>query len=188
MAIDLQLDLLIPPTYSTLLLSIVDASVYPDNPPIVSSPTIEIDIPNFGIKMLPFVPNETNIFASDTLEITDAGVKQPLPDGIYYIKYSIAPAYLNYVKKSIIRVDKLQEKFDNAFLQLDLMECDNAIKTQASVTLNTINFFIQGSIALANNCAEQDSLKLYNRANKMLDAFLNSNCGCSGNNYVLNFK
>jgi hypothetical protein len=187
MATTLQLDIIVPPTYSVLLLSVVDASIYPDSP-VVSSPTIEIDIPNFGKKVLPFVPSETNLFASDTLGITSVGVKQALPDGIYRIKYSVAPAYLNYVERSIIRVDSLQEKFDNAFLQLDLMECDRALKTQASVNLNTINFFIQGSIALANNCAEQDSIKLYNKADKMLDQFLNSNCGCSGNNYILNFN
>jgi hypothetical protein len=174
MATTLQLDIIVPPTYSVLLLSVVDASIYPDSP-VVSSPTIEIDIPNFGKKVLPFVPSETNLFASDTLGITSVGVKQALPDGIYRIKYSVAPAYLNYVERSIIRVDSLQEKFDNAFLQLDLMECDRALKTQ-------------GSIALANNCAEQDSIKLYNKADKMLDQFLNSNCGCSGNNYILNFN
>lgn len=85
-------------------------------------------------------------------------------------------------------MDKLQEKFDNAFLQLDLMECDGALSTQNSVTLNTINFFIQGAIAAANNCAEKEALKLYDQANKMLDHFMKCGCGCSGNNYVINFK
>lgn len=187
MATDLQLDIIIPPSYSVLLLSVTDASIYPDNPPIVSAPTIEIDIPNFGTKILPFLPSQTNIFASDTLGITEVGCKQSLPDGIYRLKYSVAPAYLNYVEKTIMRVDKLQEKFDNAFLQLDMMECNSALKTQASVNLNTINFLIQGSIASANNCAEADALKLYTQASNMLDQFLKSNCGCSGNNYVLNF-
>lgn len=83
---------------------------------------------------------ETNIFGSDTLGITEAGCKQPLPDGIYKLKYSIAPAYANYVERTIMRVDRLQEKFDNAFLQLDMMQCDSALRTQASVNLNTINF------------------------------------------------
>jgi hypothetical protein len=86
-----------------------------------------------------------------------------------------------------MRTERIQEKFDRAFLQLDLIECDRAIKTQSSVTLNTINFFIQGSIAAANNCAEYESNKLYTQANNMLDNFLKSNCGCSGNNYQLNF-
>lgn len=182
MATTLQLDILVPPTYSVLLLSIADASTYPDNFN-VSSPTLEIDIPGFGKKTVPFKPLETNVFASNTLGITSIESKQSLPDGIYRIKYSVDPAYLNYVEVSIMRTDKLQEKFDSAFIQLDLVECDKAIKKQASVTLNTINFLIQSSIALANNCAEKDSIKLYNKADKMLDRFLKSNCGCSGNNY-----
>ena len=190
MAANLQLDIIVPPSYSTLLLAVTDASVYPDSPPIVSAPTIEIEIPNFGKKILPFVPLQTNIFGSDTLGITEAGCKQSLPDGIYKIKYSIAPAYLNYVEKTIMRIDKLQEKFDNAFLKLDMMECDSALRTQSSVNLNTINFFIQGALASANNCSEQDALKLYAKASNMLDQFLKTNCGCSGNgnNYIINFR
>jgi hypothetical protein len=184
---DLKLDILVLPTYNVLTLGIADASTYPDDPPIVVSPTIEITVPNFGLVVLPFVVNDFNLFNSASLEITEVGINQPLPDGIYKLRYSIAPAYENYVDKTIMRTEKIQEKFDRAFLQLDLIECDRAIKTQSSVTLNTINFFIQGSIAAANNCAEYESNKLYTQANNMLDSFLKSNCGCSGNNYQLNF-
>ena len=184
---NLQLDILVVPTYSVLTIGVTDASVYPTNPPVVSAPSIEIEIPGFGTKILPFVPNETNVFTSSNLGITEAGCNQPLPDGIYRLRYSVAPAYANYVERSILRVDKLQEKFDNAFLQLNMMECDRALKTQSSVTLNTINFFIQGVIAAANNCAEFESNTLYAQADNMLNNFLKSNCGCSGNNYQINF-
>ena len=187
MAAILQLDIIVPPSYSVKLLAVTDASVYPDDPPLVSSPTIEIEVPTFGTKILPFKPLETNIFASDTLGITELGCKQDIPDGIYYLKYSIAPAYKNYVEKTIMRVDKLQEKFDNAFLKLNMMECDSALREQSNVTLNTINFFIQGSLAAANNCAEKEALKLYAQADNMLDTFIKSNCGCTGNNYKVNF-
>jgi hypothetical protein len=184
---NLQLDILVVPTYNVLTLGVADASVYPTNPPVVSVPSIEIDIPGFGTTILPFVPNEINVFTSSNLGITEADCNQSLPDGIYRLKYSVAPAYTNYVEKTILRVDRLQEKFDNAFLQLNMMECDRALKTQSSVTLNTINFFIQGAIAAANNCAEYESNTLYNQADNMLDNFLRTNCGCSGNNYLINF-
>ena len=184
---NLQLDILVIPTYSVLTLGVTDASVYPTNPPVVSAPSIEIDIPGFGTTILPFVPNEINVFTSSNLGITEPGCNQPLPDGIYRLRYSVAPAYTNNVEKTIIRVDKLQEKFDSAFLQLNMMECDRALKTQSSVTLNTINFFIQGAIAAANNCAEFESNTLYAQADNMLNNFLKTNCGCSGNNYLINF-
>lgn len=179
---NLQLDILVVPTYSTLTIGVVDASIYPSSPPI-STPSIEIEIPSFGNKILPFVPNTINVFTSSILGITEGECNKPLPDGIYKFRYSVVPAYQNYVEKSILRVEKLQEKFDSAFLQLNMMECDRALKTQSSVTLNTINFFIQGAIAAANNCAETESITLYNQADNMLNTFLKNNCGCSGNNY-----
>jgi hypothetical protein len=184
---DLKLDILVLPTYNTTTLGIADASVYPDSPPIVSSPTIEIDIPTLGKIYLPFVYDDFNIFTSVTLGITELGDIQPLPDGVYYLKYSIAPAYENYVEKSFMRVEKLQEKFDGAFMKLDMMECDQLIKRQAKVDLNTIYLYIQGAIAAANNCAVTQATKLYIHADKMLDKFISANCGCSGNNYPLNY-
>jgi hypothetical protein len=68
------------------------------------------------------------------------------------------------------------------------MVCDQAIKTQAKVTLNTIYLLIQGSIAAANECALIESNKLYDKANAMLDTLLKKNCGCTGNNFIVNFN
>lgn len=183
----LKLDILVIPTYNTLTLGIADASTYPTSP-VVSSPSIEITVPTFGTIVLPFNVNDFNIFNSTSLGITSVGDPLlPLPDGVYYLKYSVAPAYLNYVDKTIMRVDQLQEKFDNAFMRLDMMECDLAIKTQQKVDLTSIYFFIQGSIAAANNCAVDEANKLYNQATKMLNNFMKNGCQCFGNNYITNF-
>lgn len=185
----LQLDILVVPTYNTLTLGIADASIYPTNPPVVSSPTIEITVPGFDVVSLPFNVNDFNIFNSLSLGLSTFGQPLlPLPDGVYKLRYTVAPAYENFVEKTIIRVEQLQEKFDEAFMKLDMMECDRAIKTQQKVDLNTIYFFIQGAIAAANNCAVAESNKLYNQANMMLNNFIKNNCGCSGTNYVLNFQ
>lgn len=184
---DLKLDFLVVPTYNTFTLGIADASTYPPAPP-VSSPTIELEVPGFGLVSLPFSINDFNIYTSTSLGITPVGDPQvPIPDGIYYIKYSVAPAYQNFVQKTIMRVDQLQEKFDSAFMKLDMMECDAAIRKQQMVDLNSIYYFIQGSIAAANNCAIDTANKLYNQANRMLNQFIANKCNCSGNNYVNNF-
>lgn len=184
---DLKLDFLVVPTYNTYTLGIADASTYPPAPP-VSAPTIELEVPGFGLVSLPFSINDFNIYTSTSLGITPVGDPQvPIPDGVYYIKYSVAPAYENFVQKTIMRVDQLQEKFDSAFMKLDMMECDAAIRKQQMVDLNSIYYFIQGSIAAANNCAVDTANKLYNQANKMLNQFIANKCNCSGNNYVNNF-
>lgn len=184
---DLKLDFLVVPTYNTYTLGIADASTYPPAPP-VSAPTIELEVPGFGLVSLPFSINDFNIYTSTSLGITPVGDPQvPIPDGVYYIKYSVAPAYQNFVQKTIMRVDQLQEKFDSAFMKLDMMQCDAAIRKQQMVDLNSIYYFIQGSIAAANNCAVDTANKLYNQANKMLNQFIANKCNCSGNNYVNNF-
>jgi len=180
------LDFLVINTYSPLTLGIADTSVY-DIP--VVSPTIAITLPNTTVPVsLPFTPNDFNIFNSTTLGLTDVG--EPLvalPDGVYYIAYTINPALTYNVQHSIMRTEKIQEKFDNAFMKLDMMECDLAIRTQAKVQLNSIWYMIQGSIAAANNCAIDTANKLYVQANTMLDNFIRNNCGCTGNNYIINF-
>lgn len=184
----LNLDILVVPTYNTLTIGIADASTYPTDPPVVTAPTIEIDVPSLGVVILPFTVNEFNIFNSTSLGLTVIGEPLiPLPDGIYNLKYTVAPAYLNFVEKSIMRIDRIQEKFDEAFMKLDMMECDMAIKTQQKVDLNSVYFFIQGSLAAANNCAVAEANKLYTQANNMLNNFIKNNCYCSGNNYLRNF-
>lgn len=185
---DLNLDILVIPTYNTKTLGIADISTYPDSPP-VQSPTIEITIPGFGLVSIPFVPNDFNVFNSTILEITSVGDDlTPIPDGVYTLTYSVTPAFENFVTKTIIRVEQLQEKFDEAFMKLDMMECDLAIKKQSKVELNTIYFLIQGAIAAANNCAVDVANKLYLQASKQLDYFIKRNCGCPGTNYITNFN
>lgn len=180
---DLRLDIVYIPTLNSRTLGIVDASTYPNDPPIVTAPTIDIDIPGLGVVSLPFVPNEYNIFNSVSLGISDVGDIQTLPDGVYHFTYSVTPSSVYTVNRSFMRVDKLQEKFDSAFMKLDMQECDQAIKKQAKVELNTISFYIQGSLAAANNCAIEQATKLYTTADRMLDRFISANCGCTGINY-----
>ena len=178
------LNIQVVPTYTTYTISIQDISTYDSTP---TSPTIRIVTTGVDVS-LPFVPDTINTFNSTSLGLTPVGAETvPLPDGIYYLTYSIAPAVSNYVTKTFMRTDLIQEKFDNAFMKLDMMECDKAISTQAKVDLTTINFFIQGSIAAANNSAVTEANKLYTQANKMLDNFIKNNCGCTGTNYVVNY-
>jgi len=184
----LSLDIVVVPTYNTKTLGIADASVYPTDPPSVSAPTIWITPPGFDKVILPFSVDDFTVYTSSTLGLTAVGSPYAaLPDGVWFLKYSVAPALTNYVDKSIMRIDQLQEKFDQAFMQLDMMECDKAIKTQSKVDLSSIYFFIQGAVAAANNCAIEEANKLYIQANKMLDRFIGNDCGCYGNNYVINF-
>ncbi len=58
---------------------------------------------------------------------------------------------------------------------------------QASEDLNTIYFFLEASIASANECAITKANTLYCTANAMLDRFIKNNCNCTGTNFLTNF-
>lgn len=179
------LNIVIVPTYDKYTMGVMDNSSY-DIP--VVSPTLTITMPGFEPVDVVFVENTLNILDSEILGLTVAGEdKAVLPDGVYAFTYAIDPAATYYIEKNIMRVDQLQEKFDEAFLTLDMMECDKAIKKQSKVDLSSIWFLIQGSIAAANNCATIEATKLYQSALKALTSFIKNNCGCYGNNYVVNF-
>lgn len=185
----LSLDIIVLPTYSTYTMAVVDNSIYPTTPPSVSSPTLQITPPGFDIVSIDFNVQETNIINSTSLGLTTLGYEVTIPDGIYYLKYSIAPHYSPYyVEKSIMRVELLQEKFDEVFMRLDMMECDRAIKAQSKVELMSIYFFIQGAVAAANHCAITTAQKLYTQANTMLNNMLAGDCGCTGTNFLINFQ
>jgi hypothetical protein len=186
------LNFLVINTYSTLTLGVADTSTYDSGPTgasmLITLPTGVTTLTGGTTVTVPFTPNDYNVFNSATLQLSAVGVTNPLPDGIYGLRYSIATPTTAPVSKSIMRTAKIQEKFDNAFMKLDMMECDMAIKTQQKVVLSSIYFLIQGSTAAANNLAYTQSAKLYQQANMMLDNFLLNNCGCSGNNYIVNFQ
>ncbi len=184
----LSLDIIVIPTYNKYNMAVVDNSTYPTSPPTPNTPWIEIEVPGFSTYTGSFVPAETNVYNSTDFGITEDTNYVAIPDGIYHIRYTNNPAYLYYVEKSIMRVDKLMEVFDSVFMQLDMMECDRAIKKQSKVELNTAYFLIQGSVAAANNCANVQAEKLYSQACTMLENMKAGNCGCSGNNYFINFQ
>jgi len=184
----MTLDFLVINTYDTKTLGIADTSLYDSYPPVVVSPTMAITVPGFiSPVLIPFVPDEFNVYNSVTLGLSTYPTLNPLPDGVYYMVYTVDPALTYRVEKNIMRTALIQEKFDGAFMKLDMMECDSAIRTQAKVVLSSINFMIQGSIAAANNCAIDTANKLYIQANRQLDYFIANQCGCTGNNYIINF-
>jgi hypothetical protein len=186
------LNFLVINTYSTLTLGVADTSTYDSGPTgaamIITLPTGITTLSGALTVTVPFTANDYNVYNSATLQLSTVGTTNSLPDGIYGLTYSIATPVTPSVSKSIMRTDKIQEKFDSAFMKLDMMEYDMAIKKQQKVTLSSIYFLIQGSIAAANNSALAQSRKLYQQADIMLNNFIKNNCGCSGNNYITNFQ
>lgn len=177
-----RLDIIITQTYNIKNMLVVNASEYDSI--AVTNEELKVTPPAFEEVTLPLTTPWVNIvLTSINLELDTSVDPQPLPDGIYTFIYSVdevvaSPTVTHTVTKSFFRTDAIQEKFSNAFLTLDMMECDSKIKAQATVQLNAINFFIQGAVAAGNNCAELQAYKLYQQADKMLERFLSNDCGC----------
>jgi hypothetical protein len=180
----MTLDFILTPTYDIRYINVVDISKYDATSPYVFNPTIVVTVPGgFDEVSVPFSTGTYNIFDSTILGITEEGTDK-LPDGIYKFHYSVNA--ISYVDKTIIKVDALLEKFDEAFMKLDVMQCDQAIKRQEKVQLDTIFNLIQGAIASANNCAEDQALVLYKKADKLLTKFI-SNSVCCGGTFLTQF-
>lgn len=175
------LDITLIQTYSLKTLGIADISVYPDNFNVIN-PTIEITAPGLMKISLPFNPRAVNIFNSNNINLTctpNFDLLSSLPDGIYTIKYSIAPNQNRFVEKSFMRVDKLECKFSQTFLYLDLD--DDSFKDNHNAKLDKLKkarLFIDGSVAAMNECDSNLAIKLYKKAEQILDEIINGECKC----------
>lgn len=170
-----QLDITILDSHNSKLLVVADSSVYPSGWNIVS-PTLSITVPGYPAKQIPFDAQNINIYNSNTLGITcdvDVCYLQDLPDGIYTFKYAIAPALSYNTTKSILRVDKLYERFDEKFLNLEIFTCDGQLKRNQHLVLDEIEFYIQGAIAAGNRCSNKLALELYKKATSLLNKLTN---------------
>lgn len=171
------------PTYDKMTLGLTDTSSYDAVP---ASATVEITPPGFDAVTLSLTPEGLGVFQSSDLGIITLGETEvALPDGVYIVTFT--PLGEDPIIIYFMRIEYLQEKFDAAFMKLDIMECDRALKKQAKVDLNTIYFFMQGAISSANNCAITESNTLYATASRLLTSFIKNNCGCSGTNFLINF-
>lgn len=170
--ISLYLDINFHNTHNINTLGIVDTSRYPSNFTIIN-PTIEITPPSFDKKNIVFHTNSFNIFNSNTLGLTCGNCEYtPLPDGIWNVKYSVAPAAENFVERSFLRVDSLKAKMEKVFLSTDMTECDGNVKWQKMQEINQMEIYIEAAIAAANKCNNILAMHLYTIANKMINNFL----------------
>lgn len=160
-------------THNSTTLCIADISYYPTGFSIIT-PVIQITAPSFVTKTITFTAKTMAIYNSNDLGITcgDSCDPIPLPDGIYHINYSVYPGFQWYVNKSFIRVNHLYEKLDKTYLKLDFMQCDEQIKREDKVLLDTIETYLNGAIAAGNNCLEKKAMQLYRKAEWMLKEFL----------------
>ena len=172
-------------THDFKTLGIVDTSWY--NPDItIETPTLEIFAPGFIYAASPFfMIKALNIYNSNGLGLTKASCEEELidlPDGLWKIKYSICPNDKLSIERFFLKTDKLQCKYTQAFLNLDLSQVDSDVELKKRRNLEDIELFIQGAIAASNNQNAKLSADLYKKADRMLNLYLDNYekgvCGC----------
>ena len=120
-----------------------------------------------------------NIYNSNGLGITRASCEDDLvdlPDGLWKVKYSICPNDQLFVERFFLKTDKIQCKYNKAFLSLDLENLSDSKQQQKRKDLNEIEIFLNGSIAAANNQNAKLASDLYKKADNLLNRFGDCNC------------
>jgi hypothetical protein len=171
---NVSLDLRIHSTYSTQTLAVGDVSVYPGNY-VITNPTLEITPPSLNKAVVAFSPKNLNIYNSNDLNIICSG-DVDLPDGIWELKYSIAPSHVYFVEKKFIKVDLILRDYQMAFLKTDLSNCDISISSADKQALQNIYNYIIGAVAAANDCDYVKAMEFYNVAKNKLDKFNKTKC------------
>ena len=123
-----QLALEIPDTLNTCLLRIVDMSTYNENVP-VECPTLQITAPGFTTAAeIKDMGTEfaVNLTACDLgLQLTNCGTfRNALQDGVYVIRYSVAPNDVVYVEYNHLRISDALTKINDLLCCLDVPNCE----------------------------------------------------------------
>lgn len=175
-----KLSLYIPDTMDDWSLTIQDTSVYTDLIPI-SCPTLQILLPGF-IKATtvndttmpnPLVPEFTRQFTACDLDVQtqSCGTRfDPLPDGIYVIRYSVSPNDVVYVEYNHLRMVQGLKKWNEKLCELDMAPCDPPSEKKAKLDeLMEIKAFFEAAKNRVEFCHKaEEGMELYNYAMKRL--------------------
>jgi len=169
-----KLDLALLDTHNLTNICVLDTSVYPSGFNKVN-PSLEITAPGFSSVTLDFTPGSIQIYKSSNLGVVCEWCDEiELPDGIWKFKYTMYPATTYFIEKNMVRVDRLQQKFDEVYINLDITECDEKVKKADKDVLSIVDTYIQAAIAAGNKCIEKRFHTYYNKAYEILNKYINS--------------
>jgi len=155
-----QLFLDIPHTNNPRIFRIFDTSIYTALLPITCS-TLQITPPGFNEpKTMNVTPNFNLVLnaCSLGLQIGDCGdVSNELPDGIYFIRYSVSPNDEVYVQYSHLRVTQFINAYNQKLADLEMAGCDPTADVKAQLDeLRLIKSFIDAAKVKVEYCHEND--------------------------------
>lgn len=180
------LSLEVPTVMNPCVLTVFDTSIYSDIIPVVCE-TLNVTVPGFSHSV------QINMNSSaggpafvDNISACDLGIQTSncgidcvsLPDGIYIIKYSVAPNDIVFVEYNHLRITQALNKYYNILCRLDVADCDPPFKIKQKLEeLRLIRMYLDSAISKVEFCHEpQKGMSLYNYALKLLNKLDCKNC------------
>ena len=176
-----KLGLEIVPTNNIDLLKIIDTSKYSNLVP-VSCGNLVITAPGFDHASTHEVDKNFNItFSACDLELQKKDCEttfEPLPDGIYVIKYTVAPHSSLYVEYNHLRTTKVRNEIAQAYCNLDVNLCmTDKEKEKQILELQTLSAYLDAATANIELCHKTDKgWQIYEYVLKRLDKFTCKEC------------
>lgn len=171
------LGLHIPDILNECVIKIEDVSDYSDLMTI-DCELLQITPPGFtyAIHFRNITEGFTSILNAEDLELGIAG--DPLPDGVYVIRYSVSPNDKVYVEYNYLRIATIMTKYYNILCMLEVASCEPTrdLKEKFKV-LRDIRMMIDAAKAKVEYCHSiTEGMDLYNYALKLLNKFECKNC------------
>ncbi len=178
------LSLEVPTVSNCEILSIRDTSEYSELIPI-DCPELLITVPGFNssviVKTTPgfFVNLNGCDLALQKVDCNETRIG--LPDGVYVIKYSVAPNDKVYVEYNHLRITNILNAYYKVLCCIDLENCEPfSEKKELIEEMQYIRTLIDGAVAKVEYCSSPSlGMDMYNYALKRLDKILCKSCGCN---------
>lgn len=168
------LSLDIPDTLNLNVLRIVDTSIYsPDL--AVACPTLQILVPGYTDPVTLTVTEGTETLVTACMlgiQSTNCDtVPVALSDGIYVIRYSVAPNDKVFVEYNYLRITAAVNKYYNIFCNVNLSGCEPLPPEKEKLTkLRLLRTMLDGAKAKVEFCHNADQgMAIYNYALAQLD-------------------
>lgn len=178
-----QLALDIPDTLNETSLKVWDSSIYsPDVP--MECPKLEITLPGFQLPSV--VTNLTPGFTAN-LNACELGIQvyncfvqfNPLPDGVYVIRYSLSPNDQIYVEYNHLRITCALNQINKILCCLELKDCEPIEPVKSQIReLQELWMMLKGAKANVEYChSPKKGMAIYNYVVGRLEK-LACACGC----------
>jgi len=170
------LSLEMPDTLNKCIMPIIDTSIYADGCINVECPYLDILAPGFTCAVRLDVTPEfclLNLTACDLeLQSQDCGIVfDTIPDGVYVVKYSIAPNEYVFAEYNHLRITNVMNTYNEVLCAIDVSNCDPlpAVKEKLK-ELRLIEMLLKAAKAKVEFCHNPgQGMDLYEYAKKRLD-------------------